>query len=1028
MTVSHLRVRRSFVGGLASLLVLALPAAASATHASSGPLTTKLAKLAKPALAVRPPAVQARALGLPAEGAGSLQREGHRVIVEAHFTSGAVAARPALEAAGAKVGLTSRRYQADVISIDSADLTSLAGIPGLLSVEPSLSPGYAGVEYEPEGGGGGASNGLCEGGSVVSQGVEQLNVPAAREDFGARGAGQTIGVVSSNFDAATFQEQDDVEEEEEAPRIPGLTALDDEISNDLPGPASTCSGQQVPVQVLQQEFAIPQPANPNEGRAILQIVHDVAPHAQLAFSSGGGSELEFAREIERLAEPVAEGGAGADVIDDDSVYFGEPFFQESPIGVAISKVTEEGVTYVSSAGNNNWGPGEHFGEAGGSWEAPAYRPTACPAAIAALPKAPDSCMNFSLKAGEPDPTFGMIQPAGVNLEVGELQWAEPWYGVGTDLDMYLLNEAGEVIVDEAVRNGSGEGAVPKPLESMYWHSESGEPKEVQLVIGRCSGSCDPEGSATATPRLKLFGPNSPEYPHSEEVGGVRDVVGPTIFGHNGAKDAISVASVNYAESKTAPKEPERDSSHGPAIYYFGPVDGTTPAEPLPEPELLEKPNVTASDCVATTFFGDPEESLLRFCGTSAAAPHAAGVAALMRQTDPLATTAQIVAAMESSATPFTVVGGHEAVGAGLLNADAAITALGGSAVEDPPSHTVEAIAVEAELTPASEEFKATTLGDTSSPKAYTLTNAGAAPTTVYAVEPRLGNAPGDYQVGPSGCLVKRGTGWYGQTLQPEESCTISATFSPTAPGTREATLEVRVAGAKATAELKGTGVGPRAQLTPTSHDFGKQKALTSTSAPFPFTVKNTGNARLHIEGAQVVGSGFVLDFHVDASNCTASGGEGHGGTLEPGQECTVEVAFASSIVGTETATLELKSDGGEATADLAGSGIAPRAILTPEFHDFGKVGVGSTSAPFGYQLSNLGDETLHIEEIRIGGSGKGQFAIAGKDCGATLEPSATCTIEVVFAPTVSVVAGAVLEEVGDGSYRSTASSLMRGEA
>src|SRR6185503_13103505 len=90
------------------------------------------------------------------------------------------------------------------------------------------------------------------------------------------------------------------------------------------------------------------------------------------------------------------------------------------------------------------------------------------------------------------------------------------------------------------------------------------------------------------------------------------------------------------------------------------------------------------DCASTTFFAIPASGAWYFCGTSEAAPHAAAIAALMRQTQPLATPGSILAALKSSATPFTVKK-PAAVGAGLVNAEAAIAAIGGVAVNDPAS-------------------------------------------------------------------------------------------------------------------------------------------------------------------------------------------------------------------------------------------------------------------------------------------------------------------------------------------------------
>ena len=128
-------------------------------------------------------------------------------------------------------------------------------------------------------------------------------------------------------------------------------------------------------------------------------------------------------------------------------------------------------------------------------------------------------------------------------------------------------------------------------------------------------------------------------------------------------------------------------------HYFGPVVGSTAAAKLGSPEVVQKPNATATDCASTTFFASLRSDGWHFCGTSEAAPHAAAIAALMRQTQPAATPSSIVAALESSATAFTAVKARAAVGAGMLNAEAAIAAIGGQAASDPASTVVGAVAV-----------------------------------------------------------------------------------------------------------------------------------------------------------------------------------------------------------------------------------------------------------------------------------------------------------------------------------------------
>ncbi|HVX33148.1 MAG TPA: hypothetical protein VHA80_08410 [Solirubrobacterales bacterium] len=682
----------------AVVLVLGLLAAGAAGAeaptvglASSSALSPELETLATPAVRSRSLAGQAEALGQPREGAGTLVRDGRRVVVEARFAEGAAAAVEAVKATGAEVLNVSRRYQTLVVSVAPAELRALAAVPGVVSVTPSLAPELAGL--------GGAdaaaiaSNGLCEGGSVISQGVAQLNVPAARAAFGARGAGETIGVLSDSFDSATVTETG-------APIA--TKAHDDELTNDLPGRAGTCSGQEVPVKVVAEDPIDPEAPPTDEGRAMLQAVHDLAPHAKLAFATGEPAEISFAQNIEKLAAPVSQGGAGADVIVDDLAYPTEPDFQDGPVADAIRRVTEKGVIYFSAAGNDNL-----FNAAGdeiASWEAPAFRGVAdCNAKIEGFltqaleeegkgPYEPD-CMDFDpgTGAGEVDTEFGItVEPhSPLTLNV---QWAEPWYGVKTALVAFLVTGSGseERIVD---LSGSSE-LLEKPVIGLSWENPSATPQEARLVIARCAGaSCNPAASSTANPRIKVSilengaGVSETEYPRSE--GG--DVVGPVIYGHQGSPWVTTVGAVDYRESSTAPKAPEPYSSRGPVTHYFGPVSGTTPAAELAKPEVLRKPDLTATDCASNTFFGILAADGWHFCGTSQAAEHAATVAAMMRQTAPLATRASILSALATSATKFTTVTSPEAVGAGMVNALGAMQALGGTPVEDPPSWVVASV-------------------------------------------------------------------------------------------------------------------------------------------------------------------------------------------------------------------------------------------------------------------------------------------------------------------------------------------------
>jgi Subtilase family len=620
---------------VAVALISLLPALAGAVVPGPkrhGPLAPALQKLSEPAIAAKSPAQQAAALGLPAEGPGSLIREGRRVLVDVRFNGGAMAQLDALREAEAKIVAASRRYQMVTAAVRPAALRELATVAGVGSVSPVPAP----IVYANE----------CEGGSVISEGVAQINAKAAREAFGPDGEGVTVGVLSDSYDrdgGATTNAAEDVE------------------TADLPGLANPCLEQKTPVDVRQE--LSPGGEGTDEGRAMLQIVHDVAPAANLAFASAFFGELAFAESIEELAAPVFEGGAGAKVIVDDVTYPEEPFFQDGPIAAAINKVTGEGVTYLSAAGNDNLI--DASGRDIASWEAPGFRDAgSCPSVVQGLPGFNGThCMDFVPGSGI-DTTFGITVNAGATLRVG-LQWAEPWSGVGTDIDAFLLDAGGATILERASEENVTD--TQRPAELLIWKNSSGSAQTVQFVLNRYSGG---------NPRLKFIlmqnggGVSATEYPTS--MGG--DEVGPSVFGHAGSAGAVAVGAVPFNDSS----EPERYSSRGPVLHLFGEVNGVTPAPQLP-PQVIPKPDLVATDCGATTFFAFFAAGAWRFCGTSAAAPHAAGAAALMVQAGEvvgggLDEPEPIRAALQQSASP---VGGFGAcaVGAGLVETRGAIEAL-----------------------------------------------------------------------------------------------------------------------------------------------------------------------------------------------------------------------------------------------------------------------------------------------------------------------------------------------------------------
>ncbi len=614
-------------GALATIAVAAIATtSASATGspggaslvpaAPKGPLTPPLAAVARPSVASASPEAQADAASLPASGPASLLRDGDRLIVDVRFEGGVAAGdAAAIRRAGGNVRLVSRRYGRVVAAVAPRDLRAVAAVGGVESVAEELSPMVGGAGRAP----------ACNG-AATTEGDVQLRANLARNSYRVDGSGIKVGVLSDSYDR----------------RAAVPHAAQDVATGDLPGPGNPC-GRTTPVQVLDDTIV-----GADEGRAMAQIVHDLAPGARLAFATASSGELNFAQNIRDLAT------ANSDVIVDDVTYFDEPFFQDGPIAVAVDDVVADGVTYVSHAANINIISG---GRNVPSFEAPAFRSTQC----APFPPTFQNCMDFDSRAAA-DSTYGIRVPNGRRLNL-VLQWAQPWDGVTTDLTAVLIDAAGNQLAVSANDNL----ATGTPFEFVSWANTTGAAQDVRLLIQR-----DPNNGDTGTPRLKtMIFENGPQdvVPTEYTVSRRGDVVGPALYGHDGARDAIGTGAVPFNDSTTV----EPYSSRGPITHYFGPVNGTTPAPPLGSPQTIQKPDVVATDGGANTFFGSNVGGVFRFFGTSAAAPHNAGVAALVLDGDPAASPAQVKAAIRSTARNLAAFP-PQADGTGLVDARAAVAA------------------------------------------------------------------------------------------------------------------------------------------------------------------------------------------------------------------------------------------------------------------------------------------------------------------------------------------------------------------
>lgn len=450
-------------------------------------------------------------------------------------------------------------------------------------------------------------------GIANSQGNAVLEADRLRSVNGLSGSGVNVGVLSDSFN-----------------RLGGYAT--DISTGDLPNN----------VNVLLEG---PASGVGDEGRAMSQIVYDLAPGSGLAFASAFWGQTAFGQSIKDLANPTI---GNSKVINDDIFYFAEPFYQNGVIGQAIDTVTSQGVVYASLAGNLGSNAYENVSP---TWTTdPVYTGNGV------------NFLNFGTAAS---PTSRQrVTLAPYQSFIITLEWDNPFYNAAagtSNLGLYVASPGGGILGGANVNTlGSGQ-----PYQTLGFQNPSSSSQSYDLIIF---------ANGQPTPgRVKWvnFGANNygPVTINTAAVAGMSTIAAPTVISHGAASNAVSVAAAPYFNQTV----PESYSSFGPMTILFSP-DGMTR---LPTPTIAAKPDVTAVDGVRTTFFPSPANPY--FFGTSAATPHAAAIAALYLQANPSATPAQVKAALIASARPMQVNANNPTplasvnqVGAGLIDAFRAV--------------------------------------------------------------------------------------------------------------------------------------------------------------------------------------------------------------------------------------------------------------------------------------------------------------------------------------------------------------------
>ncbi|HEV7732983.1 MAG TPA: S8 family serine peptidase, partial [Candidatus Binatia bacterium] len=372
--------------------------------------------------------------------------------------------------------------------IAPARLPVLAAVPGVRSVRP-------------------VDVGMPRTGSVTSGGDVASGAALVRQLSGLDGSGVRVGVISDGID--------------------GLAAA--QATGDLP--------------------AVMVPPDPrctlgsgNEGTALLEIVHDLAPGADLMFSSGIASTLTFVQAVECLV------AAGAKIIVDDLGFSSEPYFEDGVVAAAVRAAVAAGVSFHSSAGN---GALLHY-------EAPF--------------RASPGTKFHDFRGGPVDNVDTvLVAPGGTLLCV--LQWDDPFGGSGNDYDLLVLDaDQNTVTSSENVQNGNDD-----PIEVVMASNPTGVAQTAGIAIERQRGSAR---------TLDMFCMRS--------VTAVEHVVpSDSIFGHPALPEVVTVGAVDVAATSIV----EGFSARGPAHIAFPTVVDR------PKPDLVAFDGVLTAAPGFAPFFG-----------------------------------------------------------------------------------------------------------------------------------------------------------------------------------------------------------------------------------------------------------------------------------------------------------------------------------------------------------------------------------------------------------------------------------------
>jgi len=506
---------------------------------------------------------------------------------------------------------------------------------------------------------------LRNAGLVTGQHVQALPPVEGILNSSHTGTGINIGIISDSFDC-----------------LGGAAA--GVASGDLPTPAP---GATVLLDDLSTDPITGDCNSTDEGRGMAELIHDVAPGANLGFHTAAGVGLAgFAQGIEDLAGLNPGSGRpqfNADVIVDDIINLAESMLQDGIIAQAVDNVVANGVAYFSAAANqgrqsyegtyressftvdgngcaHDFNPDDTDGYTGDPMD-PNDNPCVDITEVGGVVLAADPKCPSPTGLGDDDPCQCIDIPNTGPTPILILQWDQPVEPTGSSINdlsfcyfsefFYLVSSSFLCVDDPNI----GPGNVPIQGLIMFPVFGTG-PSMISIQYDVLDDTPGFGGMCGDNPSTLPNPPGFIKYVYFANILiNEYDTASSTLYGHANAAEAEAVGAAAYFNTPTFGVDPAVLNTYSSAGGT--PILFNTAGMPI-GPVVRQKPEVVGPDGSNTTVFPDitdPDtidyepDGFPNFFGTSAAAPNVAAVAALMLQCNSSLTPAQIYSCLETTA-------------------------------------------------------------------------------------------------------------------------------------------------------------------------------------------------------------------------------------------------------------------------------------------------------------------------------------------------------------------------------------------